>query len=177
MRLVKKAIPINRRSFIGGATGAAILGGFAAQGEAASITLATVSETQAAETLVKMARDLYPHDRIPDLYYVNAISTIDGEIAAADGDQTLLEHGAGDLDAEAERQFGSPYQELSGEADRVQVLKSLEGSAFFTRVRSGMVTALYNQPEVWTLLGYEGSSFEQGGYLERGFDDIDWLDA
>jgi len=40
-----------------------------------------------------------------------------------------------------------------------------------------MITALYNQKDVWTKLGYEGSSAEFGGYLHRGFDDIDWLDA
>jgi hypothetical protein len=28
---------------------------------------------------------------------------------------------------------------------------------------------------VWPLFGYEGSSLEYGGYLERGFDDIGWL--
>jgi hypothetical protein len=28
---------------------------------------------------------------------------------------------------------------------------------------------------VWTKLGYEGPSAPEGGYLHRGFDDIDWL--
>ena len=37
------------------------------------------------------------------------------------------------------------------------------------------VVALYDDHEVWDLLGYEGSSFEKGGYLHRGFDDLDWL--
>jgi hypothetical protein len=37
------------------------------------------------------------------------------------------------------------------------------------------VVALYNDHEVWELLGYEGPSFDQGGYLNRGFDDLDWL--
>jgi hypothetical protein len=39
------------------------------------------------------------------------------------------------------------------------------------------VTALYNQQELWTKLGYEGSSAEKGGYLHRGFNDLDWLPA
>jgi hypothetical protein len=25
------------------------------------------------------------------------------------------------------------------------------------------------------LLGYEGPSFDKGGYLNRGFNDLDWL--
>jgi len=30
-------------------------------------------------------------------------------------------------------------------------------------------------PALWKTLGYQGSSIEHGGYLYRGFDDIDWL--
>jgi hypothetical protein len=42
-------------------------------------------------------------------------------------------------------------------------------------MRGSLVTALYNQKELWPKLGYEGSSFDKGGYIERGFNDIDWL--
>jgi len=28
---------------------------------------------------------------------------------------------------------------------------------------------------VWPKFGYEGSSSERGGYINRGFDDINWL--
>jgi hypothetical protein len=35
--------------------------------------------------------------------------------------------------------------------------------------------SLYNQKEVWPKFGYEGSSAEHGGYIKRGFADIDWL--
>ena len=42
-------------------------------------------------------------------------------------------------------------------------------------VRGGLVTGLYNQKAVWPIFGYEGSSFEFGGYIDRGFDDINWL--
>jgi len=35
--------------------------------------------------------------------------------------------------------------------------------------------ALYTDRKVWSELGYEGPSFKFGGYLERGFNDIDWL--
>jgi hypothetical protein len=34
---------------------------------------------------------------------------------------------------------------------------------------------LMNHAPLWPRLGYEGSSFDKGGYLHRGFDDIDWL--
>jgi len=28
---------------------------------------------------------------------------------------------------------------------------------------------------VWPIFGYEGASFEYGGYIDRGFNDINWL--
>jgi len=42
-------------------------------------------------------------------------------------------------------------------------------------VRSSLVVGLYNQKEVWPIFGYEGSSADKGGYIERGFSDITWL--
>ena len=37
------------------------------------------------------------------------------------------------------------------------------------------MVGLYNQKELWPIFGYEGASADKGGYIERGFDDIDWL--
>ena len=34
---------------------------------------------------------------------------------------------------------------------------------------------IYSDPQTWKLLGYEGPSFAQGGYIDRGFNDLDWL--
>ena len=48
------------------------------------------------------------------------------------------------------------------------------GWAMFARLDSAVVT-LYSDPEVWELLGYEGPSYDKGGYVDRGFDDLDWL--
>jgi len=30
---------------------------------------------------------------------------------------------------------------------------------------------------VWSKFGYEGSSWEQGGYINRGFNDVTWADS
>jgi hypothetical protein len=61
------------------------------------------------------------------------------------------------------------------EAGQEAVLKEIEGSAPFQTVRSECVVGIYNNPDVWKVLGYEGPSAELGGYINRGFDDIDWL--
>ena len=55
------------------------------------------------------------------------------------------------------------------------LLRAIEDGGFFQTIRGGLVVGLYNQKDVWPVFGYEGSSAEHGGYLERGFDDIAWL--
>ena len=61
------------------------------------------------------------------------------------------------------------------EAAQVARLKEIETGAFFRWLYQVAIDHLYNDERVWSHIGYEGSSFEKGGYLQRGFDDIDWL--
>ena len=56
-----------------------------------------------------------------------------------------------------------------------KVLKRIEGTDFFGFIRRTTVLNLYDDPEVWAALGWEGSSFDKGGYINRGFNDLDWL--
>ena len=56
-----------------------------------------------------------------------------------------------------------------------QIVEQVADGAFFKLVHATTVVALYDDHEVWELLGYEGPSFDKGGYLHRGFDDLDWL--
>ena len=121
-------------------------------------------------TLVQMARDIYPHDRIPDDRYVVAVKGYDTAEAAP-----MVEDGIAALDAAARGQGHASYLGAQWEADRVGILRAVAGSEFFHTIRAGLVTGLYNQKEVWPLFGYEGESFSQGGYIDRGFNDIDWL--
>jgi hypothetical protein len=55
------------------------------------------------------------------------------------------------------------------------VLRGADGTPFLTAIVDSVVVTLYSDPEVWELLGYEGPSFDKGGYIHRGFDDLDWL--
>ena len=57
----------------------------------------------------------------------------------------------------------------------LDVLEGLQDEAFFEKVRSTQVVALYNDQLVWRHFGYEGPSFRYGGYINRGFDDLSWL--
>ena len=69
-----------------------------------------------------------------------------------------------------------PYSDVGWEADRVAILRAMESSGFFQKVRGSLITGLYNNKQVWEKFAYEGESASKGGYLYRGFDDIDWLD-
>jgi hypothetical protein len=53
----------------------------------------------------------------------------------------------------------------------------MQEGKFFQTIRGNLVTGLYNNPEVWPKFGYEGSSADKGGYIDRGFSDINWLDT
>ncbi len=68
-----------------------------------------------------------------------------------------------------------PYAQVAWENDRVALLQRIETSAFFQQIRGDLIASLYNNKEVWPRFGYEGSSAEHGGYIKRGFADIDWL--
>lgn len=135
-------------------------------------------DEQTADTLLHMARALYPHDKVGDVHYAGAVKALDDGVEASEdkeaalalykeGAARLLEAAGGDfagLDADAKEEL------LSAEA-------ASEDPSFFQAVRGQMVNGFYNSPEVWTIFGYEGSSFEHGGYLVRGFDDLAWLPA
>ena len=67
--------------------------------------------------------------------------------------------------------------EAAGAERQLAALRAGQQEAWFGFFRESTIESLYRNPVVWRLVGYEGSSIEYGGYLERGFDDIDWLDS
>ena len=86
-----------------------------------------------------------------------------------------MAEGVAALDATAKAAGFDSYVAAGWEEDRVKLLQGIETTPFFQTIRAGLVTGLYNQKEVWPIFGYQGESFSQGGYIERGFNDIDWL--
>ena len=176
MRMVDKATRLGRREFLRTTASAAAVIAVAptVSGEALAEPLKTVASPTAG-TLIQMARDLYPLDALPTKFYQTAVSIIDAQVAGNPATINLLSDGATELDAAAKKLKGMPYTAIANEADRVAVLRSIESTPFFSKMRSGMVTALYDQHDLWIKFGYEGPSFENGGYLHRGFNDLDWL--
>ena len=165
---------LTRRALVGRAVAAGALsvtglGFIAAPNAAWALEVSVITPAQMA-TLLQMARDIYPHDKVPDQYYAVAVKGYDAE-----DKKDLVAAGIAELDAAAVAQGHKDYVSIGWEEDRVKVLQAVESTVFFQTVRSGLVTGLYNQKEVWPIFGYQGESFSQGGYIDRGFDDIDWL--
>ncbi|GLR93358.1 MULTISPECIES: hypothetical protein [Bradyrhizobium] len=179
MREVDRRSKHSRRVFLKGAATAVPVAAVATS-VGVRIDDAWAEETSALssatmKTLLKVARDIYPHDVLGDSYYIIAIKPWDGKAAKDPAVKSLISDGIARLDQNARDRHKVPYVEVAWEADRVVLLKEIEQSDFFQKVRGDLVVSLYNQKEVWPRFGYEGSSAELGGYINRGFADIDWL--
>ncbi len=174
MRVVDRRSKLTRRIVLRGgamavpgiAAGIAIVPDAAWAQTAKNLTPATLT------TLARAARDIYPHARLADAHYVTAVS---GDDSGTPEVRELMTKGCAALDAEAHKRHGTPYQSVPDETDRVAILKVHEGTPFFNKLRSDLVVTLYNQKGLWPKFGYEGASAALGGYIHRGFNDIDWL--
>jgi hypothetical protein len=179
MREVDRRSKYDRRVFLKGAATAVPVAAVATSAgvgireawaeDAAALSPATL------KTLVKVARDIYPHDMLVDSYYITAVKPFDGKAAKDPAVKAMIEGGIARLDQDARDSHKVPYAEVAWEADRVKLLQAIEQTEFFKAIRGDLIATLYNQKELWPKFGYEGSSAEHGGYIKRGFADIDWL--
>lgn len=170
---------MTRRALLqrGTALGAAFVAGagfLAHATDAWAIELKALSP-EAMATLIQMARDIYPHDRLADQYYAVAVKAHDDSAAGDAAYKSMIEDGVATLNTMAIGAGAASYLGMGWEIDRVALLRQIDTTGFFQAVRGGLVVGLYNQAEVWPHFGYEGESFSKGGYIERGFDDIAWL--
>jgi hypothetical protein len=117
--------------------------------------------------LAQMVRVVFPHDRIGAAPYERTAEAILDAAAKWPGQAACLAAGLDDLSA-------AGFSGL-GEAQATAVLEGIEGTPFFRLVLHTAVVAFYNDAEVWSVLGYEGASYDKGGYVNRGFNDLDWL--
>jgi hypothetical protein len=180
MRLIDKRFKVSRRDMLrtGGAVAAATAVAPAAVMSGKAFAMAPMAiSAESFATLVKMARDLYPHDKIADNYYAAVIEGIDKAAKDDAATKEMLEKGVKLLDGLSERMGHGKYAASENEENRVMVLKEIEkqDSAFFQKIRGSMITGLYNNKELWPVFGYEGESASKGGYINRGFNDLDWV--
>jgi hypothetical protein len=122
------------------------------------------------ETLARMLRVMFPHRGFPAGPYERTVDALLADAAATPYLGAMVAQGVRDLDALAGGSFAS-----LDEVQAYALLERIQGTPFFGAVRTKAVTTMYSDPEVHEALGYEGPSFAKGGYLHRGFDDLDWL--
>ncbi len=126
-----------------------------------------LSDHERATTL-RVVRTMYPHDALPDEAYEKVVRALETEARGSEGVRATIEQGVAELDDP------TPFQDLAAD-EQLAALQQAEGSPYFGIVRATAVVELYDNPLVWKALGYEGPSVHLGGYVTRGFDDLDWL--
>jgi hypothetical protein len=134
-----------------------------------AVELKVLSQQQ-GETLLNMGKVLFPHDKLPDAVYALLSKDLDADAATNPDTAKLLQEGIRSLDYLAGGSF------LKADAERRQsTVKAMEGQPFFNTVRGKCVVSLYDNEMAFKALGYPGSSWEHGGYIARGFQDLKWL--
>jgi hypothetical protein len=122
------------------------------------------------ETLLKVAQQIFPHERLDDSDYVVVVTDLDAEATTKADTAKVLRDGVANLDSGG----GAKFANLSSD-HQVAALKKNENTPFFQKVHSTELVSLYNNHTVWKKLGYEGPSYQLGGYLHHGFNDLNWL--
>lgn len=176
--MVRKVnLPLVRRDFLKGsgllfgslATGTLLAG--LAPSQAWALELKKLSSAEGT-TLMAMGRVLFPHQKLPDAVYALLSKDLDAK-AASDADAAKqLQDGIAWLNQSA----GGNFAKASA-TRKEEIVRSMEGTAFFGTVRGQCVTSLYDNDMAYAVFGYPGSAWEKGGYITRGFQDLKWLPA
>ena len=133
------------------------------------VSLSALDAHQAHATLL-LVRTLCPHDRLADPVYRRVVGHIDRALSQS----TALHASVEALLAQFDGALGLPFIQLS-ESYRVTLLQKAMPLPAFRFLQRASVRYLYDDLEVWQAFGYEGASYHLGGFVDRGFDDLDWL--
>jgi hypothetical protein len=168
---------LDRRQFL--KTGSGILMGtlaassgllaMVAPSQAWALSLKSLSESEASGIL-KVTRGIFPHDTLDDAVYALVVKDLDAAAAEDAAVAKLLREGLKELDKRASGDWASlDYLQ------RENLVIKMAGTDFFEKIRGTSVVSLYNNEMAWMHFGYEGASYELGGYFDRGFQDLEWL--
>ncbi len=173
----KLNLPLARREFL---KGSGILMGTIATGSVLAalapspvwaVELKTLSKAE-GEALMKMGRVLYPHKKLADAVYALLAKDLDAKAAGDATAATQIRAGVAALNSAAGGSFAK-----ARDKKKLEIVKAMEGQAFFATVRGQCITSLYDNDMAYATFGYPGSAWEKGGYITRGFQDLKWLPA
>lgn len=166
----KVDLPLARREFLKGS--GVLMGSLAGTSLVAlapsSVWAVELKNLSAAEgqALMAMGRTLYPHKKLPDAVYALLAKDLD----ANKDDAKMLKDGVAALNKAAGGDFAK-----APDAKRLEVVKSIQKTPFFGKVRGQCITSLYDNDMAYAAFGYPGASWDKGGYITRGFQDLKWL--
>jgi hypothetical protein len=171
----KSSLPLTRREFLRGS--GILTGTIAASSVLATLApsrtwaveLKTLSQAE-GEALMKLGRVLYPHAKLSDAVYALLAKDLDADAAKSADTLKLLRDGVAKLD----ESVGGSFANASA-TKQLEVVKAMEGTPFFNAVRGKCITSLYDNEMAYATFGYQGASYDKGGYIMRGFQDVKWL--
>lgn len=171
----KLDIPLTRRSFLKG-TGV-LMGTIATTNALYALApspvwaapLQVLSEEEGT-TIMHMGRVLYPHDKLPDAVYALLAKDLDTDARGDSAIAAQLREGVKEL----HRAAGGKFTDASADK-KLAIVTAIEGSPFFNTVRAKCVTSIYDNDMAYAVFGYPGASWDKGGYITRGFQDLNWL--
>ncbi|HQU04759.1 MAG TPA: hypothetical protein PLT25_08575 [Acidocella sp.] len=123
-----------------------------------------------ATLLVATVQTLYPHRGVAPTVYRRVVVNFDKLASQTPSAARLSLAFCDKLSAASPVSF----TELA-ETYRISALKTIETTPEFIFVQRMSVRYLYDDLEIWASFGYEGASYHLGGYIKRGFDDLNWL--
>ena len=170
-QVVKQNLPLTRRDFL---RGSGVLMGVLVAGTTVAalapspvwaVELKALSQAEGT-SVMSLGRVLFPHAKLPDAVYALLAKDLDGATAKT----AELKAGIAALDKACDGNFSK-----ASDAKKEAVVKAIEGTPFFNTVRGQCVTSLYDNDMAYAALGYPGASWDKGGYITRGFQDLKWL--
>lgn len=120
-----------------------------------AITFSVLSESEAAD-LRALSNTILPETDTPGAEQAGAVSFIDAALAGYDHDQVeIYRQGLSDVAARSRQMFppSSNFVDLS-EVQRIALLKSIEKTEFFDKLRRHTILAYFGNPQLgWKLIG------------------------
>jgi hypothetical protein len=141
---------------------------FAASFAQVGAAQAPTADMQGA-VLAKVLFLLAPNTRFSSSQYQRQVGIVQQRMAREAGLNANVSKGIEQLNSAD----ALPFLQLT-EAAQIVAMRKQAGTPFWAFI-SNPAVGIYNNPDAWPLIGYEGPAFEKGGYLFRGVNDIAWL--
>ncbi len=126
-------------------------------------------------SLFGIIKRMFPHKSLKDIHYQIVVEKLLEESITDPKVGQLIKDGISNLNDSVAKTMVKNTWVDSDPNEQLASLTKIEDTDFFSKLKSTTINSLYNDEKVWKVFGYEGEAFSQGGYLHRGFNDLNWL--